>query len=163
MIETVYNGYSDPERLKSALNVSERLSNEKTTAMSVVCNTVSLMNEYLDNINWVGLYFLRDGVLYLGPFQGKPACMKIEVGNGVCGETIERKEPLVVPDVDQFPGHIACDSRSRSEITCPVFHEGKIIGLIDIDSPVLSRFGENMVKPLQDIAEFLAPYLNEII
>jgi L-methionine (R)-S-oxide reductase len=105
-------------------------------------NAAALLNWYLDDINWVGFYLWdeTDQELILGPFQGLPACVRIQPGKGVCGTAYSTGETQRVDDVHKFPGHIACDSASQSELVIPLFREGKIIGLLDIDSPVKSRF-----------------------
>ena len=95
----------------------------------------------MPNLNWVGFYFLRDSTaLVLGPFQGKPACVRIPVGRGVCGAAVEREHSILVEDVHAFPGHIACDAASRSELVVPLIHNGGILGVLDLDSPVVGRF-----------------------
>ena len=103
-------------------------------------NMASLLFHTLPDLNWAGFYFLKGGELVLGPFQGKPACVRIPVGNGVCGTAAQARRTLVVQDVDAFPGHIACDSASRSEIVVPLVKNGLLIGVLDIDSPNLGRF-----------------------
>ncbi|WMJ90685.1 GAF domain-containing protein [Anaerocolumna sp. MB42-C2] len=103
-------------------------------------NTSALLNDALTDINWVGFYLLHNNELLLGPFQGKTACVHIPIGKGVCGTAVLKDELQLVKDVHEFPGHIACDSASRSEIVIPVHHNGQIIGVLDIDSPSTSRF-----------------------
>jgi len=104
-------------------------------------NTSALMFQMMPELNWAGFYLLKsEGELVLGPFQGKPACVRIPVGKGVCGTAVERKSSVVVEDVHAFPGHIACDAASRSELVVPLIHEGRVLGVIDLDSPVPSRF-----------------------
>ena len=105
-------------------------------------NASALLGEALTDINWVGFYLMENGKLVLGPFQGKPACIEIEVGNGVCGTAVAKDEVMLVKDVHQFPGHIACDSASNSEIVIPIHADGKVVGVLDIDSPSRSRFDE---------------------
>ncbi len=106
-------------------------------------NTAALLYHSLPDVNWVGFYFLKDGELVLGPFQGKPACVRIPIGKGVCGAAAERRQSIVVPDVDAFPGHIACDTASRSELVVPLMKNGALIGVLDLDSPTPGRFGED--------------------
>lgn len=106
-------------------------------------NVASLIFNRLPQLNWAGFYFLQGDVLVLGPFQGQPACTRIPLGKGVCGTAAARNETIVVPDVHQFPGHIACDSASNSEIVVPLTIGGKLSGVLDIDSPVLGRFDES--------------------
>jgi len=105
-------------------------------------NTAATIWQHLPDINWAGFYFLKDGELVLGPFHGKPACVRIAMGQGVCGTAAARKATVVVPDVHKFPGHIACDGASNSEIVVPLIREGRLIGVLDIDSPRLGRFAD---------------------
>jgi L-methionine (R)-S-oxide reductase len=103
-------------------------------------NLAAILWQSLPDLNWSGFYFLRNGELVLGPFQGKVACVRIAMGKGVCGTAAERRETVIVPDVEKFPGHIACDAASRSEIVVPLVHGGSLLGVLDLDSPSLARF-----------------------
>lgn len=105
-------------------------------------NMSALIFDLVPDLNWAGFYFMRGPGLVLGPFQGKVACVRIPVGRGVCGTAIERKTSLVVADVNEFPGHIACDSASRSELVVPILKDGRAIGVLDLDSPHPGRFDE---------------------
>jgi GAF domain-containing protein len=105
-------------------------------------NTAAAIWQHLPDINWAGFYFLKQDELVLGPFHGKPACVRIAMGKGVCGTAAQRKATVVVPDVHKFPGHIACDSASNSEIVVPLIRGGKLIGVLDIDSPSHGRFAD---------------------
>ena len=105
-------------------------------------NTAAVIYHGLPDLNWAGFYFRRDDGLVLGPFQGKPACVRIPWGQGVCGTAAARGTAVIVPDVDQFPGHIACDPNSRAELVVPLVKAGEVTGVLDIDSPVLARFDE---------------------
>ncbi|KFG67109.1 GAF domain-containing protein [Microvirga sp. BSC39] len=105
-------------------------------------NMSALIFQFLPDLNWAGFYFMREGELVLGPFQGKTACVRIAVGRGVCGSAVERRESIVVPDVHAFPGHIACDSASRSELVVPLIKDGRVLGVLDLDSPNPNRFDE---------------------
>ena len=118
-------------------------------------NLCALLYQMLPDVNWVGFYFLRDGELVLGPFQGKVACVRIPLGRGVCGTAAERKETLVVSDVNEFPGHIACDAASRSEIVVPLVKEGRLLGVLDLDSPRLARFDHEDRSGLAAAADVL--------
>jgi len=129
----------------------------ETDALANVANAVSLLAHSLDRINWCGLYVLRGGDLVLGPFQGKPACVRIPVGRGVCGEAAARRQTVVVPDVNRFPGHIACDPASRSEIVVPVVEEDVLRGVLDVDSPVPGRFDEEDRAGLEKFVATLSP------
>ena len=115
-------------------------------------NAAAILWEELDDINWAGFYIVRDEKLVLGPFQGKVACIHIALGKGVCGTAWEKDETLVVPDVHEFKGHIACDSASRSEIVVPIHHDGKVVAVLDIDSPSPSRFSSEDKTGLEEFA-----------
>ena len=114
----------------------------ESDAIGNAANTAALLYHALPDVNWVGFYFLKDGELVLGPFQGKPACVRIAMGKGVCGTAAARRESAVVPDVHAFPGHIACDTASRSELVVPIFRGEALLGVLDLDSPSLARFDE---------------------
>ena len=103
-------------------------------------NMASLLFHGLPDLNWAGFYLMKDGELVLGPFQGKPACVRIAVGKGVCGTAVARRESVLVEDVEAFPGHIACDSASRSELVVPLIRNGEVIGVLDLDAPMPARF-----------------------
>jgi L-methionine (R)-S-oxide reductase len=112
-------------------------------------NLAALLFNGLPDLNWAGFYWLKGGELVLGPFQGKPACVRIALGSGVCGTAAERRESVVVEDVHAFPGHIACDAASRSEVVIPVVKDGKLLGVLDLDSPTPGRFGEEDARALE--------------
>ena len=141
-------------QLKSLINGDE-------SKISILSNTSSLLNISLENINWVGFYLLKDNYLYLGPFQGNPACIKIKVGSGVCGKTIEKKDTIVVNNVHKFKGHIACDSNSKSEICIPIILNNSIYGLLDIDSPIYNRFNEKDKNELENIVSIIEDSLTK--
>ena len=110
--------------------------------ITTLSNASALLNMYLEDINWVGFYLLKNNQLILGPFQGKVACTNIKIGRGVCGTCIQEEKTILVPNVHEFKGHIACDSASNSEICIPIYANNKLYGLLDIDSPILNRFNE---------------------
>jgi GAF domain-containing protein len=110
--------------------------------MANICNSTAIINEMIDEINWVGFYFMNNGELVLGPFQGKPACNRIATGRGVCGTAVSENKIMMVDNVHEFKGHIACDSASNSEIVLPISSGTKIYGVLDIDSPIVGRFSE---------------------
>lgn len=118
------------------------LLGEETDALANAANFVGLLKNALDDVNWLGIYVLRDDELVLGPFQGLPACVRIPLGKGVCGTAALERRTLRVSDVQDFPGHIACDAASRSELVVPLVVGDKLIGVLDIDSPSPDRFGE---------------------
>ena len=120
-------------------------------------NASALLNDILDDINWVGFYLWEDASeqLVLGPFQGKVACIRIDSGKGVCGTAFEKEETIIVPDVNEFPGHIVCDAASQSEIVVPLIKDGKAIGVLDVDAPIKERFGEDEKELLEAFVEVL--------
>jgi len=116
-------------------------------------NTSALLYELMPDINWAGFYFLRDGnELVVGPFQGKTACVRIPVGRGVCGAAVARGHSMLVEDVHEFPGHIACDAASRSELVVPLMQNGKILGVLDLDSPLPARFDAEDQAGIEEVA-----------
>ncbi|MEK4230340.1 GAF domain-containing protein [Solibacillus sp. FSL H8-0538] len=121
----------------------------ETDAIANLSNASALLNQFLNEINWVGFYLMKDGELVLGPFQGLPACFRIPVGRGVCGTAARDKETLVIADVHTFPGHIACDAASSSEIVIPLVKNEVVIGVLDIDSPNKNRFSEEDRRGLE--------------
>lgn len=123
-------------------------------------NASSILNVYLKDINWVGFYLFKNNKLVLGPFQGKPAVVYIEIPNGVCGTAFKEEKTIIVENVHSFCGHIACDIASRSEIVVPIFKDKKIIGVLDIDSPIVNRFDEEDKMGLEAFIETLVNYLN---
>ena len=118
-------------------------------------NVSAAIYNAMSNVNWVGFYFLENDRLLLGPFQGKPACVSIPIGKGVCGTAAADLRSIIVKDVHEFPGHIACDSASRSEIVIPMIKDGQILGVLDIDSPALDRFDESDRENLEKIVKIL--------
>ena len=115
-------------------------------------NFASLLYHSLPDVNWVGFYLLKNNELVLGPFHGQPACVRIALGKGVCGTAAELRQTVVVENVHEFPGHIACDSASNSEIVVPLIKEGQLIGVLDLDSPSLSRFNDDDAEGLNELA-----------
>ena len=138
--------------------LSELVSALTDPSLPLVSNlsNVSAVLGGMENINWAGFYIAEGGVLYLGPFQGKPACMRIPFGSGVCGTAAENRRTVIVDDVDSFPGHIRCSAESRSEIVVPILKDGKTVAVIDIDSPEYARFGREDAEELEKIAGDLA-------
>ena len=120
-----------------------------------LANASALLNEALPDINWVGFYLVEGGKLVLGPFQGKTACIEIPCGRGVCGAAMARDEVMLVPDVHAFPGHIACDSASNSEIVVPLRKDGQVVAVLDIDSPTKGRFTEEDAQGLARVGQLL--------
>lgn len=127
----------------------------ESDVIATLSNVSAILNGALKEINWVGFYLMKNGSLILGPFQGKLACVHIEIGRGVCGTAVKEERTQLVDDVHVFPGHIACDSASNSEIVVPLKKDGKILGVLDIDSPKLARFDKEDQIHLEKIAEIL--------
>ena len=123
--------------------------------VSNLSNVSAVLNQ-LENINWCGFYLVKDNALYLGPFQGEVACTTIPYGKGVCGTAFKEKKTIIVDNVNEFKGHIACSSLSKSEIVTPILKNDEVVAVIDIDSPIYSRFGENEKTLLEEVAKKLA-------
>lgn len=146
----------DPETAyRLLISRTEALTADEPLVIPNLSNTAALLGESLSGINWAGFYLMRDDTLILGPFWGRPACIRIPMGKGVCGTAAAEDAVQCVEDVHAFPGHIACDSRSRSEIVIPIHFGGHVIGVLDIDSPDLARFGERDVCWLQKLVGVL--------
>ena len=124
----------------------------ESDAIANAANTAALIFDAVPDVNWAGFYFLRGGELVVGPFQGKPACVRIALGRGVCGTAAARRETLIVPDVDAFPGHIACDGASQSEVVVPLIVADRVVGVLDLDSPRRARFDEVDARGLERLA-----------
>ena len=148
------NGITYPELSKQL----QSLITGDPHPISQLSNASALLNQYLNDINWVGFYFAKQETLLLGPFQGNPACNPIPFSKGVCGKAAREKEIQLVDDVNAFPGHIACDARSRSEIVLPIINTktGELVAVLDIDSPSLARFKEEDKEGLKAIAEIIS-------
>lgn len=139
-------GYDD------LLSAVDGLLDGETDPIANAANLSAAVWLHVPNINWAGFYFLRDGELVLGPFQGRPACVRIKLGQGVCGAAAARRETVVVRDVHEFPGHIACDAASNSEIVVPLLRGDTLLGVLDIDSPDLARFGPMEAAAFETVA-----------
>lgn len=135
------------------------LIEDETDQIANLSNASALLNQFLDRINWVGFYLNRNNTLVLGPFQGLPACVRIDFGKGVCGTAAAERKTIVVPDVHQFPGHIACDPASQSEIVVPMIKDGEVLGVLDIDSPERNRFDEVDKMKLEEFVNVLIEHL----
>lgn len=156
--KTTYNG-SLAEQYDLLAKQLEALLQGESDAIANYSNASALLNQFLTDINWVGFYFMKDGELVLGPFQGLPACVRIPIGKGVCGTTVAKKETIVVADVHAFPGHIACDAASNSEIVLPLIKNDEVIGVLDIDSPLKSRFSLEDQQGLEKFVETLLKFV----
>jgi L-methionine (R)-S-oxide reductase len=157
-----HSAASTAELLQGLRDQARALLEGERDPIANAANVAALIFHTLPGLNWAGFYWMKGGELVLGPFQGKPACVRIAVGRGVCGTAVKERRTIVVPDVDKFPGHIACDSASRSEIVVPVLSsqsgEGgnDVLGVLDIDSPSLARFDQEHARALEAlVAEFV--------
>lgn len=151
---------SEEEIYKSLLLQIENLLNSDEPIISNLSNITAALKESFTKISWVGFYLIKENKLFLGPFQGKIACTVIEIGKGVCGSSVEKKETIIVEDVDKFPGHIACDSGSRSEIVVPLIKDGNIFGVLDLDSYEFSAFNNIDKLYLEKLCKLLVETLS---
>lgn len=142
---------------------ADALISDETDFIANLANISALLFNEMADLNWAGFYLMKQNQLVLGPFQGKPACVRIDIGKGVCGTAVATGEIQVVPDVHQFAGHIACDSASNSEIVLPLRHRGEIIGVLDIDSPSFSRFDQADAEGLSLLIDVLERRLEQTL
>jgi len=156
------NQKSKEETYKSLIPICKSLIDNETEWLSLLANFSALLKQTFDSFSWVGFYLLKDGRLILGPFQGKVACSLIEIGKGVCGTSFKEKRTIVVEDVEKFPGHIACDENSRSEIVVPIFIDNEIIGVLDIDSYNYSNFDQIDQENLETLVSILSSKLKQL-
>lgn len=150
---------SREEQYETVIKQLDALLTGESNVVANLSNASALLNQFLDRVNWVGFYVTEGNQLVLGPFQGMPACVRIPFGRGVCGVAAETKTTQLVADVHQFPGHIACDSASNSEIVVPIIKEGNVIGVLDIDSPEKNRFDEVDQRYLEKFVETLLKHM----
>lgn len=160
--KTAVSGNPDVDYPMAIRQLAALLEGEQNSIANLA-NASALLNEYMDHINWVGFYLYEQETnqLVLGPFQGLPACVRIPLGKGVCGTAAAECRTVVVEDVHQFPGHIACDAASRAEIVIPLMQGEQLLGVLDIDSPIESRFTETDRKYLEQFTEVLLRYLHD--
>jgi GAF domain-containing protein len=135
-------GLSKPAAYRELRAQLTALFADEQDGLANAANAAAVLYHGLPDLNWAGFYFLRSGELVLGPFQGNVACVRIALGSGVCGTAAERRDAVIVPDVHAFPGHIACDANSRSEIVIPLVQHGRLLGVLDLDSPSPARFDD---------------------
>src|SRR5262249_31400407 len=147
------SGASKTENYRELAEQLSALLAEERNGVANAANTAALLYQGLPDLNWAGFYFLHGRELVLGPFQGKVACIRIALGRGVCGAAAERRETIVVPDVEKFPGHIACDHASRSEVVVPLVQSGRVVGVLDLDSPLRARFDADDAAGLEALAQ----------
>ena len=142
--------------MKLLLSQVKNIIDPNIPLVSNLSNVSAILNQ-MENINWVGFYLVKNDTLYLGPFQGDVACTIIPKGKGVCGTSFEKKETIIVPNVNEFKGHIACSSLSKSEIVTPIIKNNEVVALIDIDAPIFDRFSNEDKELLEEVASVLAP------
>lgn len=153
MFQAVTISASDkPSFYRELVQQLEGLLHGERDAIANAANLSALLFDAMPALNWAGFYLMRGGELVLGPFQGKPACVRIPVGRGVCGAAVAKRESILVEDVHAFPGHIACDAASRSELVVPLIRDGEVIGVIDLDSPEPGRFDADDQAGIEAIA-----------
>ncbi|MCF6138241.1 GAF domain-containing protein [Pseudalkalibacillus berkeleyi] len=153
-----YTG-SREENYQMVIKQLKALLDGETNQIANLSNASALLNQFLTDVNWVGFYLMEEKGLVLGPFQGLPACVRIPVGRGVCGTAVQDRTTMLVEDVHQFPGHIACDAASRSEVVVPIVKNNQVIGVLDIDSPTPSRFDEIDKNYLEKFVEELQNHI----
>jgi L-methionine (R)-S-oxide reductase len=144
------------EQYKLLIKQIKNLLEKKNNLVTNLSNFTAALKQTFSKISWVGFYLYDGSKLYLGPFQGKVACTEIKIGSGVCGTSAQKLETIVVPDVDKFPGHIACDVDSRSEIVVPIVKDGKLFGVLDLDSKGYSSFSDTDKKYLEELVDYLS-------
>ena len=145
-----------PKIYRELALMAQGLFDGERDAIANAANLSALLWTGLEGLNWAGFYFLRGPGLVLGPFQGRPACVRIEIGRGVCGTAAQKRETVIVPDVEDFPGHIACDAASRSELVVPLLAGSRLIGVLDLDSPDRARFDEEDARGIETLAALWA-------
>jgi len=143
---------SKPQIYRELALMAEGLFRGERDPIANAANLSALLFMGLADLNWAGFYFLRGSLLVLGPFQGKPACVRIELGKGVCGSAAAQEKSLIVPDVESFPGHIACDIASRSELVVPLLQGDRLAGVLDLDSPSRARFDDADARGIESLA-----------
>jgi GAF domain-containing protein len=149
-------GQPKPALYDDLLDAVRAITHDESDAVANMANCAALLDEFLPDLNWAGFYRMVGGELVLGPFAGRPACIRIALGQGVCGVAAASGETQLVPDVHAFPGHIACDAASRSELVVPVKRDGAVIAVIDLDSPLLARFDAEDAAGIEALATILA-------
>jgi len=159
MFETTIDTSSKPTLYADLVSAARGLTEGEPDGIANMANVAALIWDSLPGLNWAGFYRFDGSELVLGPFQGKPACIRIAIGKGVCGTAAAERRTQCVRDVHAFPGHIACDAASQSELVVPVIHEGALLGVLDLDSPHLARFDEADVAGLEALVAAVAPRL----
>lgn len=156
MFEVKQYGENRKRNYEVVLQQLNALIEDEPDVVANLSNAAALLHQFLDDINWVGFYLWKENELVLGPFQGLPACIRIPYGKGVCGTAVKKKKTMIVPNVHEFPGHIACDANSKSEIVIPIISNETACGVLDIDSPIYNRFDEVDQHYLEKFVALLA-------
>ncbi|ENH96926.1 hypothetical protein J416_08072 [Gracilibacillus halophilus YIM-C55.5] len=159
MFEAISYHQEKEKSYPTVIKQLEALIEEEPDQLANLSNAAALLNQFLDNVNWVGFYLWKEDQLVLGPFQGLPACVRIKSGNGVCGTAVSECQTQLVADVNQFPGHIACDAASQSEIVVPMMKDDKVFGVLDIDSPSKNNFDKTDQHYLEQFVHVLEKYI----
>lgn len=157
---SVFDNLTQKQKYESLLSMMDSLLKDETDVITNLSNASALIKALVSNLNWAGFYIIKNNELVLGPFQGLPACNRIKIGKGVCGVAALKGETVLVKDVHSFPGHIACDSQSNSEIVIPLKQNNKVYGVLDLDSPIAGRFDEEDKIYLEKIVEIINKYVN---
>ena len=144
------------EKYELIIKQAESLFDKECNYVTILSNLSALLFAHIENINWAGFYLTNNDELHLGPFQGEVACTRIKIGKGVCGTSMQRKETIIVPNVHEFEGHIACSDKSNSEIVVPIIKNDQVLGVIDIDSPLFNNFDEVDQKYLEQLSTIIA-------
>ena len=155
-----FENMSIESKLDNMLLMLEGLIQDEDLPLTKLCNASALINALIGRINWCGFYIVKNNLLILGPFQGMPACTKIEIGKGVCGTAALKKETILINDVHKFEGHIACDAASNSEIVVPIVKDDKLIGVLDLDSDEFDRFTDIERNYLERVVDILNKHIN---
>lgn len=157
---SVFDNLTQKQKYESLLSMMDSLLKDETDVITNLSNTSALIKALVSDVNWAGFYVIKNNELVLGPFQGLPACNRIQIGKGVCGTSALKGETMLVKDVHSFPGHIACDSQSNSEIVIPLKQNNKVYGVLDLDSPTVGRFNEEDKTYLEKVVEIINKYVN---
>lgn len=157
---SVFDNLTQKQKYESLLSMMDSLLKDETDVITNLSNASALIKALVSDVNWAGFYVIKNNELVLGPFQGLPACNRIQIGKGVCGTSALKGETMLVKDVHSFPGHIACDSQSNSEIVIPLKQNNKVYGVLDLDSPTVGRFNEEDKTYLEKVVEIINKYVN---
>ncbi|KGK83270.1 GAF domain-containing protein [Clostridium sp. HMP27] len=157
---SVFDNLTQKQKYESLLSMIDSLLKDETDVITNLSNASALIKALVSDVNWAGFYIIKNNELVLGPFQGLPACNRIQIGKGVCGTSAFKGETMLVKDVHSFPGHIACDSQSNSEVVIPLKQNNKVYGVLDLDSPTVGRFNEEDKTYLEKVVEIINKYVN---